>query len=84
MSVVGAVGTETTPTRGKAAASLNCQIQINLNNFFVNYRNQVICIYVTKVQVHLKKLEYCEKVHFFMVTFQKVKLSYILDSLHVK
>ncbi len=31
-----------------------------------------------------KKIEYREKVYFFIVTFQKVKLSYILDSLHVK
>ncbi len=31
-----------------------------------------------------QKIEYGEKMHFFLVTFQKVKLSYILDSLHVK
>ncbi len=36
------------------------------------------------VQVHLNKLECREKVHFFCKLFQKVKLSYILDSLHVK
>ncbi len=36
------------------------------------------------IQVHLNKLECCEKVHFFLVTFKKVKLLYILDSLHVK
>ncbi len=36
------------------------------------------------IQVHLKKLEYREKVNFFIVTFQKVKLAYILDSLNVK
>ncbi len=35
------------------------------------------------MQVHLKKLEYREKVLFFCNLFQKVKLSYILDSLHV-
>ncbi len=28
---VSVVGTETTPTRRKAASSLNCQLQINLN-----------------------------------------------------
>ncbi len=32
------------------------------------------------IQVHLQKFEYGEKVHFH----SKVKLSYILDSLHVK
>ncbi len=33
----------------------------------------------------LRKFEYSEKVHFCLVTyFKKVKLSYILDSLHVK
>ncbi len=37
------------------------------------------------IQVHLNKLECREKVNFFLVKlFQKVKLSYILDSLHVK
>ncbi len=36
------------------------------------------------VQVHLNKLECREKVHFSCNIFQKVKLSYILDSLHVK
>ncbi len=39
---------------------------------------------VKKVQVHLQKLAYREKVHFLIVTLKKVKLSYILDSLHVK
>ncbi len=29
-------------------------------------------------------LQYREKVHYFCNLFQKVKLSYILDSLHVK
>ncbi len=37
----------------------------------------------TIVQVHLKKSEYREKVVFCNL-FQKVKLSYILDSLHEK
>ncbi len=36
------------------------------------------------VQVHLRKLEYGEKVIFSSNLFQKLKLSYILDSLHVK
>ncbi len=35
------------------------------------------------VKVHLWKLEYGEKV-FSSNLFQKLKLSYILDSLHVK
>ncbi len=43
-----------------------------------------IYIYIY-TQVHLNKLECHEKVHFFSCKlFQKVKLSYILDSLHVK
>ncbi len=37
-----------------------------------------------KIQVHLKKIEYGETVHFSCNLFQQVKLSYILDSLHVK
>ncbi len=36
-------------------------------------------ITVFTVHVHLKKIEYGGKVNFFLVTFQKVKLSYILD-----
>ncbi len=36
------------------------------------------------VQVHLRKLEYGEKVIFSSNLFQKLKLSYILDSLHVE
>ncbi len=36
------------------------------------------------IYMHLKKFEYREKVIFFCYLFQKVKLSYILDSLHVK
>ncbi len=36
------------------------------------------------IQVHLNKLECREKVNFFLELFQKMKLSYILDSLHVK
>ncbi len=36
------------------------------------------------VQVHLRKLEYGENVHFSSNLFQKLKLSNILDSLHVK
>ncbi len=49
-----------------------------------------VCVYIyvyihvhityTHTHVHLKKIEYREKV----ILFQKVKLSYILDSLHVK
>ncbi len=35
------------------------------------------------LQVHQKKMNIVKK-YFFIVTFQKVKLSYILDSLHVK
>ncbi len=37
----------------------------------------------TSIQVHLKKLEYLD-IFFFFYLFQKVKLSFILDSLHVK
>ncbi len=40
-----------------------------------------MCVYI---QVHLIKLECREKVIFSCNLFQKVKLSYILDSLHVK
>ncbi len=36
------------------------------------------------IQVHLNKLECREKFIFSCKLFQKVKLSYILDSLHVK
>ncbi len=46
-----------------------------------------ICIYThTCIQVHLKKFEYGKKKRAFFSCslFQKVKLSYILDSLHVK
>ncbi len=39
--------------------------------------------YMHHLQVHLNKLECREKV-FICNLFQKVKLSYILDSLHVK
>ncbi len=36
------------------------------------------------IYTHLKKFEYREKVIFFVTYLKKVKLSYILDSLHVK
>ncbi len=36
------------------------------------------------LQVHLRKLHYGEKGNFYCSLFQKVKLSYILESLHVK
>ena len=36
------------------------------------------------IQVHLKKIEYRGKVNFFRNLIQKVKLSYIIDSLRVK
>ncbi len=36
------------------------------------------------VQVHLKKIYIVKKFIFSCTLFQKVKLSYILDSLHVK
>ncbi len=36
------------------------------------------------VQVHLKKIKYRQKVTFSCNLFQKVKISDILDSLHVK
>ncbi len=39
---------------------------------------------ISFIQVHLNKLECREKVIFSCKLFQKVKLSYILDSLHVK
>ncbi len=43
------------------------------------------CWLLLQIQVHLNELECREKVHFFLYKlFQKVKLSYILDSLHVK
>ncbi len=45
-------GAETTPTHGKAAVSLNClplaAYLIRRPSCFVNDRNQVLCIYVTK------------------------------------
>ncbi len=41
--------------------------------------------YLKHIQVHLNKLECREKSSFFSCKlFQKVKLSYISDSLHVK
>ncbi len=43
-----------------------------------------IYIYILHIQVHLNKLECRENVNFSCNLFQKVKLSYILDSLHVK
>jgi len=44
---------------------------------------------ITKYQAKVQKIEYGEKVHFFLkkcgnFLFKKVQLSYILDSLHVK
>ncbi len=48
-----------------------------------NYLFAIITIY-TYIQVHLTKIEYGEKVLFLCNLFQKVKLSYILDSLHVQ
>ncbi len=55
------------------------------NNFFILAKlilmKYIYCIYI---QVHLNKLECREKVIFSSKLFQKVKLSYILDSLHVK
>ncbi len=36
------------------------------------------------IQVHLRKLEYGESYFFSCNLFQKVKLSYVLDLLHVK
>ncbi len=37
------------------------------------------------IQVHLKKIEYGEQVHFiFRNLFKNVKFPYILDALHVK
>ncbi len=41
-------------------------------------------VYIYTVQVHLNKLECREKFIFSCNLFQKVKLSYTLDSLHVK
>ncbi len=41
-----------------------------------------IYIYIY-IQVHLKKFEYCEKVHFFIVTYFKKWNFHILDLLHV-
>ncbi len=43
-----------------------------------NHPESMLCEHKTKVQVHLKKIEYGEKVIF------SVKLTYILDSFHVK
>ncbi len=47
----------------------------------------IIYIYIyihTPKKVLLEKFEYRQKGFFFCNLFQKVKLSYILDSLHVK
>ncbi len=56
-------------------------------NFFKKYKKNLTdpkhlsgSIYT---QVHRIKIEYCESFFFFYL-FQKLKLSYILDSLHVK
>ncbi len=46
--------------------------------------DDILIIWLAPVHVHLNKIEYREKVHNYFVTFQKVKHSYILDSLHVK
>ncbi len=59
-------------------------IQINLNLIFRVDDQLNLLSQCEHIQVHLNKLECREKVHFFVVTFQKLKLSYILDSLHVK
>ncbi len=48
--------------------------------FRQNWRVLNIIVYV---QVHLKKLEYREKLHVF-VTYLSETFIYILDSLHVK
>lgn len=41
-------------------------------------------LHFKKIQVYLKKLEHCENVHFLNQSFQKIKLVYYIDTLHIE